>query len=725
MPCFPRANPVLDAIPAGPRHLREPASVNENLKQTEQAGLNTAAQPELPGNNPNHRRHAVTSLIMLAAGALYFELALIRFTAAEVLYLGYFSNFMLITAFVGLGVGFLAAGRQMDLGRLLPFTLLFLFALVLVSKFDVDLLRNHFGLFFFGNVTGQAGAPAALLLVVLFLATAAFFAAVGARLGQAFAGFTPLKAYTWDVLGSLLGIGLFSIQSMVGSGPITWVITGTLLLGAGWIADARPGTRGTAAGLVVASMCVVLLLLSSRTGMPTQWSSYQKLTLAENDSGLRVVFANGIAHQFMHPAATAGATYYGEPYRQAAAAGLALDNVLVIGAGSGTDVAVALDFGARQVDAVEIDRGIVNWGRMFHPDQPYADARVQVYVTDGRKFLQNATQKYDLIVFALPDSLMRLSTLSNIRLESYLFTSEAFAAVRSRLKDGGLFVLYNQYRWPWLINKIAATAEQTFAAAPAIIAFGDTTVIAAGGAIRGAVIDRSGFERLPTDNWPFVYMQKPAIHWLYIGMIALFLGTSMLAVRVLAPAGTLGRPAFPFFFMGMAFLLLETKSLAFFSLLFGTTWLVNAMSFAGILCSVLAANLIIQHSRWRNRNLMFAGLFAGLALAYLLPAQVFLGLQSEPIRYGAGAALMFAPIFFANLVFSRSFMETEASASAFGWNLLGAVAGGGLEYLSLLTGYRDLLWIVGLCYLLVFLMVRSGPPPAAGQVPAGAPRVTD
>ena len=37
------------------------------------------------------------------------------------------------------------------------------------------------------------------------------------------------------------------------------------------------------------------------------------------------------------------------------------------------------------------------------------------------------------------------------------------------------------------------------------------------------------------------------------------------------------------FFMGAAFLLLETKSIVQFALLFGTTWLVNSLVFAGIL----------------------------------------------------------------------------------------------------------------------------------------------
>ncbi|MGH8119971.1 MAG: hypothetical protein ACRESK_05080, partial [Gammaproteobacteria bacterium] len=136
-------------------------------------------------------RRKIYELAAFSAAALYFELAIIRFTAAEVLYLGYFSNFILIASFVGLGLGFLSAGKQARFDQYLPFTLLFLFALVLVSKFDVEILKNHFGLFFFGNVSGRAGLPGALLLAILFLATVMFFLCIGRRIALAFARFSP------------------------------------------------------------------------------------------------------------------------------------------------------------------------------------------------------------------------------------------------------------------------------------------------------------------------------------------------------------------------------------------------------------------------------------------------------------------------------------------------------------------------------------------------------
>jgi hypothetical protein len=113
--------------------------------------------------------------------------------------------------------------------------------------------------------------------------------------------------------------------------------------------------------------------------------------------------------------------------------------------------------GARRrphVDAVEIDPAIQQIGVDQHPLKPYADPRVTRYVNDGRAFLRTTTKQYDLVIFALPDSLTLVSSTGNVRLESFLFTVEAFGSVRDHLTPDGIFVLYNYYREPWLVTKI-------------------------------------------------------------------------------------------------------------------------------------------------------------------------------------------------------------------------------------------------------------------------------
>lgn len=652
------------------------------------------------------------SLVALAAASLYFELAIIRFTAAEVIYLGYFTNFILISAFLGLGLGFMSTRKFPELDRLTPFLLLFLFAFVLVSEFDVTTLKNHFGLFYFGNIERRVGLPGALLLFILFLATVLLFAGIGNAISRMFEQFSPLRAYSLDIVGSLVGIGIFTLQCMVATGPSVWLLTGALLLVIGYLTQGTTASKHRVGMILVSALAVIILLQSSDRGITTVWSMYQKLELYDRDyAGDKVLLANGVPHQVIDPLESAMQRYYTVPYTLKQEHNGKFDDVLIIGAGTGTDVAVALQFGPQRIDAVEIDRRILEIGISSNPDKPYQDPRVNLVAEDGRQFLRNTKRKYDLIIFALPDSLMRLSAMSSVRLESYLFTEEAFVDVKKHLKDDGMFVMYNQYRWPWLVNKLMTSLEKVFDTTPLKVLASDqrTTVIAVADGLSGTDYSKEGFERIATDDWPFVYMQKPAIHWLYLGMIGVFILVAFVGVAILAPQGFVNNPNLPYFFMGAAFLLLETKSIAFFSLLFGTTWFVNTLAFAGILTSVLLANLTVYYLDIRQRKLLFVVLFLSLAVSYLIPDAALLGVKSDLTRYVLAVMLVFSPIFFANLVFSREFRDSVESTRAFGWNLLGAVVGGGLEYLALMTGFKNLLLVVMVFYIITAITIYRNP----------------
>jgi hypothetical protein len=160
-----------------------------------------------------------------------------------------------------------------------------------------------------------------------------------------------------------------------------------------------------------------------------------------------------------------------------------------------------------------------------------------------------------------------------------------------------------------------------------------------------------------------------------------------------------------FFVLGVAFLLLETKSLVSFSLLFGTTWIVNALAFFAILAGVLLAILINAVFRPKDPRWLYAGLFASIAVAYLVPADALL-IEPPQLRYALAAAIAFAPVFFANLVFTYSFRDTASADMAFASNLLGAMVGGALEYVALITGFQFLLLVVAGLYGAAFLLAR-------------------
>ena len=154
-------------------------------------------------------------------------------------------------------------------------------------------------------------------------------------------------------------------------------------------------------------------------------------------------------------------------------------------------------------------------------------------------------------------------------------------------------------------------------------------------------------------------------------------------------------------FMGAAFLLLETKNVVQFALLFGTTWLVNSLVFSGVLASVYAAIEVARHRRLPPHRLLYACLLATLGVAWIVPQSSLLPLSPVP-RFVAAVALAFAPIFLANLIFAQRFQDVGSATTAFAANLLGAIVGGTLEYVALFSGYRFLLVVVAALYGLAF-----------------------
>src|SRR4030095_8855797 len=184
---------------------------------------------------------------------------------------------------------------------------------------------------------------------------------------------------------------------------------------------------------------------------------YYRITLFQ-DGADTVVEVNNIFHQSMAPVEKKE-YFYQWPY---AVFGDTFDDVLILGAGTGTDVAAALRHGAKHVDAVEIDPIILRLGAAHHPDRPYADPRVRTINDDARHFLATTEKQYDLIVFALIDSLTVQSSSSSVGLESYMSTDESFRAVRSRLKPRGVMALYNYFREKWLGDPLGHNVPHAF-----------------------------------------------------------------------------------------------------------------------------------------------------------------------------------------------------------------------------------------------------------------------
>lgn len=679
--------------------------------------MTTETPPQTVGLLSARMRLVVASALML-----FVQLALIRWSGANLVHLSYFSNLILLASFLGIGLGFLRARKPRDLGRYAPVAVLVLIAFIFF--FPARIEGSSSELIFFTEVK-PTGLPTWVTLPLVFLVVAFAMTLLGEITGRAFLEFTALDAYRWDIVGSLSGTLLFTLVAFLRSPSWIWP---TVMLVALVLLYGK--TLPILSWLAAIGIIVLLAIESLTPGV--SWSPYYKVTTQDYTNTAppyTAVQVNGIPHQNVLDAEKRLEIepLYGRPYERAI--DNPLRNVLVIGAGTGTDVALALSRGAQRVDAVEIDPRIQQIGGEKNPNQPYADPRVTTYIDDGRAFLSRTDNEYDLILFALPDSLTLVSGASQLRLESYLFTRESIQEAYDHLSPDGVFAMYNYYREDWLINRLAGTVEEVFGHAPCIDRFTavqSLAVMAIGKSPENAVCDdtweraaiAASGQEIPApsaDDRPFLYLKDASIPQIYLILIGLIIAVSLIAIRVVGGPLRQMRGYADLFLMGMAFLLLETRSITTFALLFGTTWLVNALVFAGVLLAVLLAIEVTRRYSPR-RPWVIAALFISLAIAWLVPNAWLLTLP-VPLRLLVAVVLAFAPIFCANLYFTSRFKEAANPTAAFAANLFGAMIGGTLEYLSLLTGYRFLIVVAALIYLAAVLV---GSRIGARAAPVGA-----
>ncbi len=640
-----------------------------------------------------------TQLAFASFLMLFAELALIRWTAANNVYVTNATNFVLLASFLGIGIGFLNAKSSRDFVRWAPLALVLLVAFVLAFPVILATLSGpdpYQGLF------GSKALPRPVSLAVIFVLSAAVMAGFGQAVARLFVTFEPLNAYRLDVFGSIAGTAAFTLLSFLELPPVAW---GVIAAGGFVLVMGR-----SARWWQYAAAAVVVIMLAVESAVPhQQWSPYYKISaqLSGKAHPALYVSANNIPYQAARSLTVLHQQKKFYPYQHVTRS--SLKNVLIVGAGTGNDVAVALSEGAQHVDAVEIDPILIKLGRSQHPNHPYDSPRVTTHNADGRAFLQNSAKKYNLILFALPDSLTAVNGQSNLRLESYLLTLQSVKAARAHLAPGGTMAMYNYYS-NHLFNRYATTMLDAFGQAPC------AQVGAPLGGRRLAVLtDKPAGQTVPnctsvwrgaqvapaTDDHPFPYLLKNTIPTNYVWMLALILAASLLFVRI--GGGSLRKMGgyIDLAFMGAAFLLLETKNIVQFALLFGSTWLVNALVTVAILVAVYLAVETARHVKLPPPVVLYAALIASLLVTWLIPQE---DLVSLPIaaRFLAGGALAFAPVFIANLIFAQRFSDVETTTTAFAANLLGAMVGGALEYLALVTGYRFLLILVGVLYALAF-----------------------
>lgn len=711
-------------------------------------------------------KRTTIELFLLSAVSLYLELLVIRWMSADIRAFTVFRTFPLVTCFVGLGVGF-AMGKDMTF-RLAPWALLLFFGtMVGADWFGIGYLGfPTVSVFQWQNLVPTLNSLGLfmVLLVLLLCGPFALCVGIGSRLGVLFNQLSPLPAYCWNIAGAIAGSIAFALLSYLQWAPWQLALPAQAIMVYYACSPMQRGPLRIALGLAAVAAIPVLCLwpLPPREGgldamldrfqvaplrqcqvgaTQTYWSPYQRIdvrtfrnnkTTGDEFMGLELGVNRAFYQYFLSDSldpsrvppqvATLLADrtrQYGLPFKFHQA-----QDVLVVGAGTGQNVASAIAGGATSIDAVDIDPLILKIGKQYNP--LYSSPKVNVICDDARHFFGQTKKNYDLIIFTLLDSHAVTGQGSSVRVDGYVYTKQSIAQAIKLLKPDGVVVISFAAVADWVPGRLFATFREAAGYEPLVlhddkaVYWGRPDLIFVLGekVKQGLLAVPEGWTRVKvtvqpgarilTDDWPYLYIRTDVVDmpfYLVIAevlLIAIFSGR-----RLLFTAGAPG--SWQMFFLGAAFLLLELHAISYLSLVYGSTWLTSAIVINGILLMILMANMFVIKQPWiRDKQpLVYGLLLASILVSYLVPAHQIL--DSCP---GAGGCLLvtvitLAPMCMAGVLFAVAFSQVQNPARALAYNLFGAVVGGLLEYVSNYTGLKALELIALGLYIVSFWCAQN------------------
>lgn len=659
-------------------------------------------------------------IALVSASVLILELTLIRILPAENHAVSYFTNLLLMSSFFGLGLGCILAKKH-HLGILFPIGLLSISVFLILTK-GMAVYETAGSIYFWLDPPEGGGSEIRLPIFVnilwAFLSSALPFIPLGQRLVMEMDKHPRLSAYGYDIGGSIAGTLIFSIISGLAIPPWIWPPILSLIYAAIFLPSVIERLTLILAGALVA--------FSTTTSFEARWSPYYLIQSYDRALGLSV-WVNGRFHQQALSFGSQDPTVkvqlaelqgkFSVPYEiyRQHHQGRSPDSVLILGAGTGNDVNIARLNGAKKITAVEIDPTILSLGKAQNPIGAYSDPRVTAIVDDARHYLASSKEQFDLIVFGTLDSQTLLSGVANVRLENYVYTAEALEDAKKLLKPNGMVALYYSVYAPWLYGRIYSTVEKVFGDNMQILFAKDrflfNTVILASrdlSALKDAPENKAQFSGgLPsTDNWPFLYLEKPTIAPIYRWFFAVLLSLVALAYFILRKVEPKTGLHLNFLLLGVGFTLVQSAAIVRLALLFGSTWVVSSVVFTGVLITILVGNWLTERGSMPRPHVAWLLVILGLIGNGLFPVGILAGL-SWTLRIVLSILLIGVPVLGASFCFSHLFQKQKSTGYALGLNLIGAMAGGIVEYLSMILGVAPIWFIAAGIYGLAWYFSRA------------------
>ena len=655
-------------------------------------------------------------LFLISSLGLFLQMACIRWLPSQVQILAYYTNLVLLAAFLGLGVGYLLVPRKIKFIYFFPFVLtVMMLVCFILSKAEVGHSTN---IEFWQTVISPAfSIPLKLLIPLFFILIALLFVPLGKQTGELFDILEPIAAYSINIFGSVCGIIVYSLLSYNLLPPL-WLFGSFMLLYMYFIYTRTPKIFF----VLTAVLFVAILAWINYSDRGTFWSPYYKIKVTQLNSqstwndGFNLNVNNDYHQMALNlskekTTVDNGLWEWANLYELPFKLKDNIEDVLIVGAGTGNDVSGAIRRKVKHIDAVDIDPLIIKIGKKHHPELPYSNENVSVIVDDARSYFKKTDKKYDVIVFGFLDSHQLFSSMSSLRLDTYVYTVESIREAKKLLKPDGIISLTFCVTKPWIGNRLAQIMKEATGKEPIMVSSGEEpngyTYIYSSQPIdlsnmkEYEILSQSifGTEKVMAskDDWPFFYLKTrsiPADYWIFILFIII------VSVIFVSSTGSLGIGRFKpsFFFLGAGFLLFETKSITHMSLLFGSTWIVNSAVFIAIFITVLLANLFVLKVKISNLKFYYMYLFIAFAVNYFFQIRLILS-YGLIVKFIAAGILIGLPIFFSGVIFVTKFKSTSQRSIAMGSNLIGAMLGGVMEYSSMITGFKNLTFLIVVFYI--------------------------
>lgn len=684
--------------------------------------------------------HQRINLALISFIILFLELLLVRLIGTEIRIFAYLSNLVLLAIFVGSGLGMFI---KKDLSVTVSLLLLGITGIILISGIFTSItnllspLSESFIWFQSGWNSIFSIMFGLILTLVLFFIIMGIFIPLGRLLGTYFNQSERLILdYSVNIIFSILGIWAFNLLSVYSISPYLGLVPVFLLL---LIFVKKKNLLYTS---MIILLCVPLLLIQISRDKMTVWSPYQKLkleALPDNNilpSGYRLQ-VNNVGYMGLLDLSDShkeklkkvieeqnSKLIEGFDYRNQYDLPYQLKNdikrVLIIGAGGGNDTMGAVKAGVPVIDAVEIDPMIISLGKKYHPQKPYQADSVNMYVDDGRSFIKKADRKYDLVVMGLADSHTLNSSLTNLRLDNYLYTKESMAEIKNILQPDGLLYLSFDVRRPWIGSKLKDSITQSFGHEPVIFSMqNDPPIFGWGGVffledktdgniekylkknndlddfVNVRKVDYGPANKTLTDNWPYLYLDSPRIPKIHLIISGLLLAVFLTFGKKITYQGKFDWQSF---LLGTGFLLYEFQNISKTSLIYGNTWVTNVFTISAILIFILLANLISSVARLRL-NFLYLCLILAFLLQLFIPLDFFNHFSLQA-KYFVVPFVLNIPLLFSSLIFINLFNKTKSRDTFFASNLIGSAVGGLLGFFSYLWGIQFLLYLSLFLYLI-------------------------